>query len=195
MSINKIAVYCASASGFDPIYVAQAKALGEKIAQQGKTLVYGGAHVGLMGSVADGVLSQGGEVYGVIPQFLKKKELEHPGITQCYEVETMHERKAKMAELCDAVIALPGGFGTMEELFEMMTWAQLALHKKPIGLLNINGFYNPLIQFINKMIEEGFVKEEYRNLVIIDSDIDSLMSKMEQFVPLKNDKWFKPVEN
>lgn len=195
MSINKIAVYCASASGFAPLYAEQARLLGSKMAQRGQGLVYGGAHVGLMGAVADGVLSAGGEVYGVIPHFLKVKELEHKGLTKCYEVETMHERKAKMAELSDAIIALPGGFGTMEELFEMMTWAQLALHKKAIGILNINGFYDSLLVFIDRMVADGFLKEEYSKLLIVENDIDKLLDRMEQYVPLKNDKWFKPVEN
>lgn len=195
MSINKIAVYCASATGFDPIYMEKAEALGKEIARRGKALVYGGAHVGLMGAVADGVLANDGEVHGVIPEFLKVKELEHKGITKCYVVDTMHERKAMMCELSDAFVALPGGFGTMEELFEMITWAQLALHRKPIGLLNVDGFYEPLMQFVDVMIERGFVKEEYRDLLIVDSDINSLLDRMEQFVPLKNEKWFKPVNN
>lgn len=194
MSINKIAVYCASASGFDAIYMEQAYALGKALAQKHKALVYGGAHVGLMGAVANGVLENNGEVYGVIPEFLKVKELEHKGITHSFVVSTMHERKAKMEELSDAFIALPGGFGTMEELFEMITWAQLALHKKPIGLLNINGFYEPMLQFVDEMITRGFVKEEYRNLLIVDNNIESLLRKMEEYVPLENDKWFKPVK-
>lgn len=194
MNINKIAVYCASATGFNTIYMEQAYALGKAIALRGKALVYGGAHVGLMGAVANGVLENKGEVHGVIPEFLKVKELEHKGITYSYVVATMHERKAKMEELSDAFIALPGGFGTMEELFEMITWAQLALHKKPIGLLNIEGFYDPMIQFVEEMISRGFVKEEYRSLLIVDSNIESLLDKMGKYVPLQNDKWFKPVK-
>lgn len=194
MNINKIAVYCASATGFDAIYMEQAYALGQAIAQRNKALVYGGAHVGLMGAVANGTLDNGGEVHGVIPDFLKVKELEHKGITHCYVVTTMHERKAKMSELSDAFIALPGGFGTMEELFEMITWGQLALHKKPIGLVNIKGFYDPMLLFVEEMIERGFVKEEYRNLLIVDDNIDRLLDRMEEYAPLKNDKWFKPVK-
>ena len=195
MNINKIAVYCASADGKDTIYKQRAYQLGKAIANKGKAVVYGGAHVGLMGAVASGALDNGGKVYGVIPDFLKKKELEHKGITKTYVVETMHERKAMMCELSDAIIALPGGFGTMEELFEMITWGQLALHRKPIGLLNINGFYDILILFIDSMIEKGFVKKEYKDMLIIDSNIESLLSRLEQYEPIVNEKWFQPVSN
>lgn len=191
--LDKIAVYCASSTGYDPVYMQQANILGQELGRRNKSLVYGGAHVGLMGAVADGVLSEGGKVYGVIPEFLKKKELEHELITESIVVETMHERKAKMAELADGIIALPGGFGTMEELFEMITWAQLALHKKPIGLLNIDNFYAPLMTFVHQMIEKGFVKKEYESLLIVDSNISLLLERMEKFVPLTNDKWFEPA--
>lgn len=193
MKLDKIAVYCASSIGYDPIYMEGAKRLGQVIGSQGKSLVYGGAHVGLMGAVADGVLSEGGKAYGVIPEFLKVKELEHSGLTECFVVGTMHERKAKMAELADAIIALPGGFGTMEELFEMITWSQLKLHEKPIGLLNINGFYNPLMTFVDRMIDSGFVKDEYRSLLLVEEDANRLLGRMEEFVPLANEKWFEPA--
>lgn len=193
MKLKRIAVYCASSRGYDPYYMEEAERLGRAIGSLGKSLVYGGAHVGLMGAVADGVLSEGGKAYGVIPEFLQVKELEHHGLTECIVVGTMHERKAKMAEMADGIIALPGGFGTMEELFEMITWAQLKLHQKPIGLLNINGFYNPLMTFVDKMIEAGFVKEEYRSLLIVEKDARFLLKKMEEFVPLANEKWFEPA--
>ncbi len=188
--IKRIAVYCASSSGNDEQYVKAAFNLGKAIANSGKGLVYGGAKVGLMGAVADGTLSMDKEVIGVIPTFLMKKELAHKGLSQTFEVETMHERKAKMIELADAFIALPGGFGTMEELFEVMTWAQLALHRKPIGLLNVDGFYDAFIELIEGMISRGFLKEEYRNLIVVDTDAESLIDKLEAYVPLKNDKWF-----
>lgn len=194
MSINSIAVFCASSKGNNPIYMEQAYDLGKQIAHRRKSVVYGGAHVGLMGAVASGALENGGKVYGVLPNFLKQKELECEGLTEMYVVETMHERKAKMNELSDAIIALPGGFGTMEELFEMMTWGQLALHHKPIGLFNINGFYDSMLIFVNKMIENGFVKDEYRQLYVVDSNIESLLDKLEAFEPMVNDKWFKPVK-
>lgn len=186
-----IAVYCGSSNGSDPIFAEQAYKIGQSIAMRGYGIIYGGARVGLMGAVAQGVLSQRGEVIGVIPEFLQKKELALNGITQNYVVSTMHERKAKMSELSDAIIALPGGYGTMEELFEMLTWAQLALHKKPIGLLNTKGFYNPLIALSESMIDKQFVKEEYRGLMVVEEDIEKLIDGLEAYVPLKNDKWFE----
>jgi len=186
-----ISIFCGSSSGNEEIFTKQATLLGQIIARRGFGIIYGGAHVGLMGAVADGALKEGGKVIGVIPNFLKKKELEHKRLTQIHVVETMHERKAMMNELCDAVIALPGGYGTMEELFEMLTWAQLALHKKPVGLLNVEGYYDPLVAMSDKMIEKGFLKEEYRDLLMVDSDVENLLDKMEAFVPLLNDKWFE----
>lgn len=189
-----ISVFCGSSSGNEGIFVEQAALLGQVIARRGYGVVYGGAHVGLMGAVANGALSEGGEVIGVIPGFLKKKELQHHKLSRMYVVETMHERKALMNKLSDGIIALPGGYGTLEELFEMLTWAQLALHKKPIGLLNVDGFYEPLIAMSQKMIEKGFLKDEYKNLLLIDDDSDGLLDKMEAFVPLLNDKWFEPIK-
>lgn len=189
-----ISVFCGSASGTDNVFMEQATLLGRTIARRGYGIVYGGAHVGLMGAVANAALEEGGEVIGVIPEFLKKKELQHQRLTQIHVVETMHERKALMNKLCDGVIALPGGYGTLEELFEMLTWAQLAIHKKPVGLLNIEGYYEPLIAMSHKMIEKGFLKDEYSNLLLVDRDAEGLLNKMEVFVPLLNDKWFEPVK-
>jgi uncharacterized protein (TIGR00730 family) len=186
-----ISVFCGSSSGTEKIFTEQATILGRTIARKGYGIVYGGAHVGLMGAVADGALSEGGEVIGVLPGFLQEKELEHKHLSQIYIVDTMHERKAMMNKLCDAVIALPGGYGTMEELFEMLTWGQLSLHKKPVALLNIEGFYDPLIALSEIMIEKGFLKEEYRDLLIVDNIIDKLLLKMENYVPPKNEKWFE----
>lgn len=183
-----ISIFCGSSSGSCNIFAEQATELGQTIAQKGYGIIYGGARIGLMGAVADGALSNGGEVIGVIPEFLKKKELEHTNLTKLHVVETMHERKALMSELCDAVIALPGGYGTMEELYEMMTWAQLAIHKKPIGLLNTQGYYDPLLMMSQKMIEEGFLKKEYENLLIVAESSELLLEKMEAFVPLSIDK-------
>lgn len=185
-----ISVFCGSSSGNEKIFVEQARLLGQAIVRKGYGVVYGGARVGLMGAVADGALKEGGEVIGVIPDFLKQKELEYKDLTRMHVVETMHERKALMSELCDGIIALPGGYGTMEELFEMLTWAQLSLHKKPIAILNTEGYYDPLIAMSEKMIEKGFVKEEYRELLIVEDNIENLLERMESFVPLKNDKWF-----
>lgn len=189
-----VTVFCGSAEGKEKIYKEQAFELGKALVRHNYGLVYGGANVGLMGAVADGVLDAGGDVIGVLPRFLEKKELAHLGVKTNYMVDTMHERKAKMAELSDAVIALPGGFGTMDELFEMLTWGQLALHQKPIGLLNTSNYYDPLMTFVDKMIESRFVKTEYRDMMLIDSDIEMLLTKMEYYVAPKNDKWFKPAE-
>lgn len=188
--MKNIAVFCGSSSGSDAIFAKNAILLGESIAKRGYGIVYGGAHVGLMGAIANGALSQGGEVIGIIPNFLKQKELEHNHLTQMYIVETMHERKAMMCDLSDGVIALPGGYGTMDELFEMLTWAQLSLHKKPIGILNIDGFYDPLIALSEKMIEKKFVKEEYRSLWIVEDDIETLLDRMSVYEAPLNDKWF-----
>lgn len=196
MNINNISVFCASATGNDPVYVQEAYNLGKAMASRGMSLVYGGAKVGLMGAVASGTMENGGKVYGILPDFLKQKELEYTGLTEIYIVETMHQRKAKMEQMCDAIIALPGGFGTMDELFEIITWAQLALHKKPIGLLNVDHFYDPLLLFIDSMIEKGFVKPEYKNLFIVESDIQVLLDKMEKYEPTFCDgKWFQPATN
>ena len=146
--MKRIAVYCGSSPGTNVFYKSQALAVGKTLAKNKFGLVYGGAKIGLMGAVADGVLKSGGEVIGVLPIFLQSKEVAHENLTELILVKTMHERKTKMNELCDGVIALPGGFGTLEELFEMLTWSQLGLHKKPIGLLNTKGFYNPLITLL-----------------------------------------------
>lgn len=186
-----ISIFCGSSSGTDKIFAEQATQLGKEIAHRGYGIVYGGAHVGLMGYVANGALDHGGEVIGIIPEFLKKKELEHTRLTKIHIVETMHERKALMNELSDGVIALPGGYGTMDELFEMLTWAQLALHKKPVAILNTKGYYDPLIELSKTMINNGFLKDEYQDLLLIDSDINTILNKMENYTPSSNDKWFE----
>ena len=179
--MNKLTVFCASSPGFDPKYVQSAQAVGRFLAAQNITLVYGGGCVGLMGALADTVLEMGGEAIGVIPRFLMDLEVGHRGLTELIIVESMHERKLKMAELCDGVIALPGGFGTLEELIEMLTWSQLALHRKPIGILNTGGYYHFLRQFFNHMVDEGLLKEVNRDLAIFDEDIERLYQKMSSF--------------
>lgn len=186
-----ISVFCGSSSGNEAIFTEQAATLGRTIAQNGYGIIYGGARVGLMGALAEGALAEGGEVIGVIPGFLQQKELEHKKLTKLHIVETMHERKAMMNNLSDAVIALPGGYGTMEELFEMLTWAQLSIHRKPIGLLNVEGFYDPLIDMSRRMIEKGFLKKEYEELLIVAKSSNTLLDKMKSFIPLKNEKWFE----
>lgn len=185
-----ISVFCGSSKGSSDIFMAQSYETGKVIAQRGYGVVYGGAHVGLMGAVADGALDNGSEAIGVIPRFLEKKELAHTRLTENYVVNTMHERKAKMHELSDAVIVLPGGFGTLEEMFEILTWGQLNLHKKPIGILNIDGYYDTLIKFMDEMIEHEFLKPIYKNLLAIENDINKLIDKMEVYVAPENDKWF-----
>ncbi|MDR1203557.1 MAG: TIGR00730 family Rossman fold protein [Tannerellaceae bacterium] len=187
--MRRIAVFCGSSLGANEVYCEQAYLLGETVARLGIGLVYGGGNVGLMKYVADGAIRRGGEVIGVIPGFLNKKEIAHTGLTELIVVETMHERKAKMNELADGVIALPGGYGTMEEFFEMITWGQLHLHQKPVAILNTNGFYNPLIKQVEVMATEGFLKESYRKILIIDDTIPCLLEKMNQYKPPVFDKW------
>jgi uncharacterized protein (TIGR00730 family) len=151
--------------------------------------VYGGANVGLMGAVADGVLSKGGKVIGVLPKFLKTKEIAHENLTELILVDTMHERKTTMHELCDGVIALPGGFGTLEEFFEMLTWGQLGLHQKPIAILNIEGFYDLLNEFVQTMVDKGFLKELNQQMLLVSDNIEELLEKMENYKAPTVGKW------
>jgi uncharacterized protein (TIGR00730 family) len=187
--MKRVTVFCGSSAGTDDIYAQQATLLGQTLAQKNIELVYGGANVGLMGAVANGALSAGGKVIGVLPQFLKTKEIAHEQLTELILVETMHERKAKMNELSDGVIALPGGFGTMEELFEMLTWSQLGLHKKPIGLLNTNGFYDAMNVLTQTMVSKGFLKESYQQMLLTSDKIDDLLAQMESYVAPVVGKW------
>ncbi|WP_185212883.1 TIGR00730 family Rossman fold protein [Sphingobacterium mizutaii] len=189
MKLNQIVVFFASSPGFDGTFVKAAEEVGKVFVDRGITLVYGGGRVGLMGAVADAVMENGGQVIGVIPQFLNSKEIGHSDITQLIEVDTMHERKAKMNALCDAVIALPGGFGTMEELFEMTTWGQLGLHKKPIGILNVDGFYDHLIAFIQHMVDTGLLKEENQRMIMYSDKIEDLLEQMEAYEAPPVPKW------
>ncbi len=188
--MKNISVFCGSNSGNSPIFKEYAYQLGNSLAENNIGLVYGGAKVGLMGAVANGTLEKGGYVTGVLPYFLKEKELAHTQLSEIIYVDTMHQRKAMMYELSDGIISLPGGFGTMDEMFEFLTWGQLSLHKKPTGILNINGYYDNLINFIDTTIESGFVKEEHRNILIISDNIEELISKMKSYEPPVNDKWF-----
>lgn len=192
--MKRITVFCGSSSGTENIYVEQACALGKTLAQRNIGLVYGGAKVGLMGAVANGAIEYGGEAIGVLPHFLGSKEIAHEGLTELILVDTMHERKTKMHELCDGVITLPGGFGTMEELFEMLTWAQLGLHKKPIGILNVNGFYDELISLIQSMVNKGLLKPVNQQMLLIDDHIDGLLAKMQSYVAPEVAKWIKKEE-
>lgn len=190
-NLQSIAVFCGSSAGTEPIFAEKAFALGQKMAQEKITLIYGGAKVGLMGAVADGCLQSGGKAIGVLPHFLSSKEIAHSNLTELILVQTMHERKTKMHELSDGFIALPGGFGTFEELFEILTWAQLGLHKKPIGLLNINEFYTPLIEMIKNMVSKQLLKPINRDMLLIDNHLDSLIQKMRDYEAPLVPKWIK----
>lgn len=174
----RVCVFCGSSVGGAPVYAESARRLGEALARRKLGLVYGGGNIGLMGVIADAVLAQGGEVVGVIPRFLMDKELGHTGVTRLVTVESMHERKAIMAEYSNAFIALPGGFGTADELFEILTWRQLHLHDKPIGLLNIAGFFNPFLDWLDLMVREGFVKQSNRNLIVVRETEEELLDAL-----------------
>jgi uncharacterized protein (TIGR00730 family) len=193
-SLKSVAVFCGSSPGIDPIYRHQAFETGIAIAQRGLKLVYGGAKIGLMGAVAYGALSRGGEVVGVIPGFLKTKEIANPDLSELITVETMHERKLVMHELSDAIIALPGGWGTMEELMEILTWAQLGLHSKPIGLLNINGFYNGLIQLVASMQQNGLLRDEYATMLIVEEDVNLLFEALKAYEAPAVQQWLVAEE-
>ena len=187
--MKTICVYCGSNAGNDPAYAAQAKALGARLASDNIALVYGAGNVGLMGIVADAVLANGGEVIGVIPQQLVDWEVAHRGVTRLEVVDSMHTRKARMFELSDGFVALPGGFGTLDEMFEMLTWRQLGLGKKPCAFLDVNGFWQPLMAMLDTMVRERFLHAEQRNDLWHGSDIDALLAWMRDYVPAQADKW------
>ena len=189
--LNKICVFCGSNEGNDLEIISEAKELGKALAKEDVTLIYGAAKIGIMGHIAEAVLSKGGKVIGVIPEFLKLKEVVHLGLTDLITTENMHQRKLKMQELSDGFITLPGGFGTFEELFEIITWAQLGLHQKPIGLLNINGFYDELILMLEKMVKKGFLSVENYELLIVEDQIGNLLRKMKDHKPAQVPKWLK----
>ncbi|MBP2619335.1 TIGR00730 family Rossman fold protein [Chryseobacterium jejuense] len=192
--MKNITVFCGSSFGSDKIYEEQAFLLGQALAKQGIQLIYGGSETGLMGTIANGALSENGKVTGVLPQFLKSKEIAHKNLTELILVETMHERKTRMNDLCDGVIVLPGGYGTLEEFFEMITWAQLGLHKKPIGILNIDGFYNDLINLVENMVNKGFLKAVNRDMLLISDNIDELLEKMRNYKAPTVGKWISKEE-
>jgi uncharacterized protein (TIGR00730 family) len=189
--MKSIVVFCGSSEGANAVYASNAYELGETFAKKNIQLVYGGAKIGIMGKVAEGALTNGGKVIGVIPEFLTLKEVFHEGLTELIVTQNMQERKLKMHDLSDGIIMLPGGFGTLEEFFEMLTWSQLGLHQYPIGILNTNGFYDPLINMMQKMVAEGFVKNNHLNTILVDTNIEILLDKMEQYHPLPTPKWIK----
>lgn len=184
-----IVVFCGSSEGSESAFGEDAYQLGETLAKQKMDLIYGGAKIGIMGKVAQGALDAGGKVVGVIPDFLKIKEVFHQGLSELIVTRNMHERKLKMHDLSDGILMLPGGFGTLEEFFEMLTWSQLGLHPYPIAILNTNGFYDPLLQMLQKMVDNGFVKNENYKAILVDKNIDALLEKMENYEPLPIPKW------
>ncbi len=192
--MKSITVFCGSSSGSDEKYKRQATLLGQTLAKHNIQLIYGGANVGLMGAVADGALNSGGKVIGVLPHFLQSKEIAHKQLTELILVETMHERKTRMNDLCDGVIVLPGGYGTLEEFFEMITWAQLGLHQKPIAVLNIDGFYNDLIKLVQTMADKGFLKQVNRDMLLISDNIDELLNMMKNYEAPTVGKWISKEE-
>lgn len=189
MHLRSICVFCGASLGANPIYAETAAELGRSLAKAGVTLVYGGGEVGLMGVVADAAMAAGGEVIGVIPQSLQDSEVGHRGLTRLEVVSGMHARKARMAELSDAFIALPGGLGTLEELFEVWTWGQLGYHKKPLGLLEVNGFYGKLTGFLDHLVEERFVRQQHRSMLQIRDTPEALLEALQAWEPGVTSKW------
>ena len=191
---RRICVFCGSNAGRRAVYAEAAVALGTALARDGIGLVYGGASVGLMGILADATLAAGGEVIGVVPRFLVDKEVAHRGLADLRVVTTMHERKALMAELADGFIALPGGIGTLEELFEVWTWAQLGQHDKPCGLLDIAGFYTRLIGFLDHAADEAFMRAEHRKMLIVEQDVERMLEAMASYAAPNVTKWIRRDE-
>jgi uncharacterized protein (TIGR00730 family) len=187
--MKRVCVFCGSSSGASPAYLAAAREAGRTIARRGLGLVYGGGSVGLMGAIADAALAAGGEVIGVIPRALQLRELAHSGLTALHVVGSMHERKARMAELAQGFIALPGGMGTLEEFAEVLTWAQLGLHARPCGLLDTGGYYEPLIAFFDRAVAEGFVRPEHRQLMVVAEDTDALLDRFAEWTPPRIERW------
>ncbi len=187
--MKRLCVFAGSNTGVRAEYRTAAEALGRALAARGFGLVYGGARVGLMGALADTVLALNGDVIGVMPESLVAKEVAHTGLPDLRVVSSMHERKALMAELADGFIALPGGWGTWEEFFEVLTWAQLGLHQKPCGVLNVQGYFNPMLAAVRHSIDEGFVRQEYRSMICVASSADALLDQFASYAPPRVTKW------
>lgn len=190
--MKRVCVFCGSSSGSSPDYSVAARCCGATLAKRRLTLVYGGGNIGLMGVLADATLAAGGEVIGVIPRKLIDREVAHEGLTTLIPVDSMHERKQKMADLADAFLALPGGFGTLEELFEVLSWLQLGLHTKPVGLLNILNFYDPMLTFLAHMRDQRFLKTEHYESLLVEEDVEPILDKLMAFVPPPVEKWIRP---
>lgn len=191
--MKSIAVFCGSTLGANKIYEKAARAVGQTIAREGLRLIYGGGKVGLMGVIADSVLSAGGEAIGVIPRALFDREIGHRGLTKLHIVESMHERKKLMADLSDAFLALPGGAGTLEEIFEQWTWAQLGIHKKPCGLLNVNDYFAPIRAMIERAVAEGFSKPTFAAMLAVEDDFETLLDRFKNYQP-GAPRWSDPAE-
>jgi uncharacterized protein (TIGR00730 family) len=187
--LSSICVFCGSNRGSDPAYLEAADAVGRGLAQRGVRLVYGGGRVGMMGAIADAARDAGGEVVGVMPRQMIDREIGHTGIDDLRVVDSMHERKALMVELADAFIALPGGIGTLEELFEVYTWAQLGIHAKPLGLLDVAGYFRPLVAFLDHSVQERFLRPQTRTLLAVSDDLDDLLAELETWEPPTRHKW------
>lgn len=188
----RICVFCGSSSGAQDQYALAAAQLGTAMAEAAIGLVYGGGKVGLMGVIADAVLAGGGQATGIIPTSLWEKEVGHSGLSELHIVDTMHQRKAMMADLADAFVAMPGGIGTLEELFEVWTWAQLGIHQKAIALLNVGGYFDPLLQFIQHARDEGFVGAHHASMLIVEEDPKALLERLQHYQPVRVDKWLEP---
>jgi uncharacterized protein (TIGR00730 family) len=191
-SLRSICVFCGSQAGRDPGYAAAAGDVGRLLAGRGITIVYGGGHVGMMGLLAEAALQAGGKVIGVIPDGLKRRELAYANLTQLIVTRTMHERKQQMADLADAFLALPGGFGTFEEFCEIVTWAQLGMHRKPCALLNVKGYYDPMLAMFDHAVREGFIRPVHRGLVLAGDDVQALLASMAAWVPPALEQWLTP---
>jgi uncharacterized protein (TIGR00730 family) len=191
--MKSLCVYCGSSSGITPNYADAARKLAQALVERKIALVYGGGNVGLMGIIADEVMRLGGHVTGVIPKALVRKEVGHRQITELHVVENMHERKAMMADLADGFIAMPGGIGTLEELFEVMTWAQLGFHDKPIGVLNVDGYYDALLAFLQHTVQQGFLRPQHASLLMVESDVAALLHRFETFEAEPHDKFLNRV--
>jgi uncharacterized protein (TIGR00730 family) len=187
--IHRLAIFCGSNPGARPDYVKAARTFGAMLASRGIGVVYGGSSVGLMSALAESVLDELGDIIGVIPRMLVEREVAHKTLSDLRVVGSMHERKALMAELSDGFVALPGGIGTLEEIFEIWTWAQLGMHDKPCGLLNIAGYFDPLLEFLDRAVEEKFVRDVHRSMLIVESDPESLLARFEAYDPPKVVKW------
>jgi len=188
-NLSSVGVYCASSRGVDPCFADAAESLGRLLARRDIRLVYGGGRVGLMGVLANAALADGGVVHGVITQALKDKEVAHLGLTMLQVVTTMHERKAAMVDESDAFVMLPGGFGTLDEFFEVLTWSQLGIHVKPCGILNVSGFFNPLLELFELATRQRFLRAEHRDMVVIEADPESMIDRLGSWAPMIVDKW------